>query len=186
MDSTSDVLKHFEERLSKALSFTRSELSKIRAGKADTDMLHSVRVMYYGNITPLTQIASIIATDAHTLEIKPWELSMLSEIEKAIINSNLGFMPQNTGEIIRIVVPSMSEERRISLVKMAKQEAEKCKVTIRSIRQECRDRLKALQKDGRSEDIIKKVESDIQNMTNDGIETVDTMLAAKEKNLMEV
>ncbi len=186
MDTPNDLVKYFDEHVSDILSILKKELSKIRAGKADPTMLQGINVLYYGNMTPLSQIAAINIVDIYTIEVKPWEKKMLQEIEKAINMSNLGLTPQNTGETVKIIVPPMSEERRISLVKMAKQEVEKGKVMVRNLRQECREKLKGLQKNGMSEDTVRKIETEIQIATDKYTKVIDNVLVEKEKNLKNV
>lgn len=186
MDTPNDLVKYFDEHVSDILSILKKELSKIRAGKADPTMLQGINVLYYGNMTPLSQIAAINIVDIHTIEVKPWEKKMLQEIEKAINMSNLGLTPQNTGETVKIIVPPMSEERRISLVKMAKQEVEKGKVMVRNLRQECREKLKGLQKNGMSEDTVRKIETEIQIATDKYTKVIDNVLVEKERNLIKM
>lgn len=186
MDTPNDLVKYFDEHVSDILSILKKELSKIRAGKADPTMLQGINVLYYGNMTPLSQIAAINIVDIHTIEVKPWEKKMLQEIEKAINMSNLGLTPQNTGGTVKIIVPPMSEERRISLVKMAKQEVEKGKVMVRNLRQECREKLKGLQKNGMSEDTVRKIETEIQIATDKYTKVIDNVLVEKERNLIKM
>lgn len=180
------VLKTNREMMDKAINHLESELGKIRTGKANPSMLDSVMVDYYGTMTPLNQIANVNTPDARTLVVQPWEKSRLADIERAIINSNLGLNPQNDGEIIRINVPALTEERRKEMVKMAKGEAENCKVSIRSARKTANENVKKLQKDGLAEDLAKDAENTIQNITKDYEAKVDDHVAKKEKEIMTI
>ena len=156
-DRIIDLKKKFEENLNNTISFLNKELVKIRTGKAHPSLFDGIKIDYYGNPTPLNQIASINIPDAKTIVIQPWDKSVLSLIEKAILNANLGFTPINNGEIIRINIPQLTEERRKEYVKLAKMEGEKAKVSIRNIRREFLEKLKKLEKEGVPEDEIKKV-----------------------------
>lgn len=172
--------------MDKAISHLEVELSKVRAGKANPSMLDNIYVDYYGNRTPLAQVANVNTQDARTLVIQPWEKSMLDPIAKAIHESNLGLNPQNDGVIIRISVPPLTEERRKDLVKTAKAEAENCKVAIRTIRKEANEEIKNSKKNGVTEDEIKEGEKGIQALTDQyGIKT-DKHLEIKEKEIMTV
>ena len=179
-------LEEAEELMRKAISHTSAELTKIRAGKAMPNMLDSVSVDYYGAMTPLGQVASVTTPDARTLVIKPWEKKMIAEIEKAIINSNLGFNPQNDGEIIRINIPALTEERRLQLVKQVKAEAEHGKVSIRNVRKDTNDSLKKLLKDGASEDQIKTAEDEVQKITDSNTSAIDELVVKKEADIMHI
>lgn len=175
-----------EEKMVNAIKHLERELVKIRAGKANPQMLDSVKVDYYGAMTPLAQIANINTPDPRSIVIQPWEKNMLSPIEKAIMSANLGFNPQNDGILIRVVVPPLTEERRKDLVKKSKAEAENCKVSIRNARREAIDAGKKLEKEGTSEDDIKRLEADIQELTNNHISQVDQMLEVKETDIMTI
>ena len=183
---TQTCLKQTKDNMNAAVSFFDRSLQKIRAGKASPQMLDGLRVEYYGNPTPLDQIANINTPDAHQIVIQPWERNMLPIIEKAILAANLGMTPQNNGEFIRLVVPTPSEERRKELVKKAKQEAEQTKVSIRNIRRSANDEAKKMKDDGVGEDSIKKLETDIQKVTDEMIAKVDKIVEAKEKEIMTV
>jgi ribosome recycling factor len=172
--------------MDKAISHLESELAKIRAGKASAQMLDGIYVDYYGNNTPLNQIANINTPDARTLAIQPWEKQMLGVIEKAIFGSNIGLTPMNDGQMIRINIPPLTEERRISLVKQSKVEAENCKVSIRTIRRDANEAIKKLQKDGLAEDIAKDAETRVQQLTDAYILKADKHLEIKEKEIMTV
>jgi ribosome recycling factor len=180
------ILNDTDEGMSKALEHLDGELSKIRAGKASPQMLDGVYVDYYGASTPLAQIGNVSTPDPRTLVIQPWEKNLLGAIEKAIANANLGFNPQNDGNIIRINIPALTEERRMQLVKMAKQEAEHGKVAIRNIRKEMNESIKKLIKDGLAEDEGKIGETKVQEYTDKNIKRIDDILAAKEKEILTV
>ena len=149
-------------------------------------MLDGIKVDYYGNPTPIDQVANVNTPDAHQIVIQPWERNMLPVIEKAILAANIGVTPQNNGEFIRLVIPAPTEERRKELVKKAKQDAEQTKVAIRNIRRTANDDAKKLKDDGVEEDAIKKLETDIQKATDEAISKVDKIMEAKEKEIMTV
>ncbi len=184
MEEIEIYLSTAEEMMEKAIDHTRSEFSKIRAGKAMPGMVDGVSVEYYGTMTPLNQVAGITTPDARTISIKPWEKNMLQEIERAIINSNLGFNPQNDGEQIRINIPPLTEERRLQLMKQVKAEAENGKISIRNTRKETNDSLKKLE--GVSEDLVKDAEDSVQKLTDSYTSKVDALVDAKEKDIMTV
>jgi len=180
------ALEEARDGMDKAIKHLESELTKIRAGRANPSMLDSVFVDYYGANTPLNQMANINSLDARTLSIQPWEKSVLENIEKAIINANLGLNPQNNGELIMINIPVLTEERRRDLVKKAKAEGEHAKVGIRSQRKDANDYIKGLEKDGLSEDLIKDGEDKVQKLTDQFSTKVDSLVDAKEKDIMTV
>ena len=185
-ESKTCIEKH-KTQMESAIVHLEKELTKVRAGKASPQMLQGVLVDYYGTPTPLEQVASVNTPDPKTINIQPWEKTLLKEIERTIINSNLGFNPQNTGEIIRINVPVLTEERRKELVKKAKEEAEKAKVAIRNVRRDGNEAAKKLEKAKTiSEDEVKLLEKEIQDITNKFIEKVDQVLAAKEKDILTI
>lgn len=184
MEEIEIYLATAEEMMDKAISHTNGELSKIRAGKAMPSMVEGINVEYYGAMTPLNQVAGVTTPDARTISIKPWEKNMLQEIERAIINSDLGFNPQNDGEQIRINIPPLTEERRLQLMKQVRSEAENGKVSIRSTRKETNDSLKKLE--GVSEDLIKDAESDVQKLTDKYTAKIDELVVSKEKDIMTV
>lgn len=186
MEEIEIYLETAKEMMEKAVQHTKEALTKIRAGKASPSMLDSIQVEYYGTMTPLSQVASVTTPDARTISVKPWEKTIIPEIEKAIINSDLGLNPQNDGELIRINVPALTEERRQMLVKQAKQEAENGKVSIRNARKDTNDLLRKLKNDGISEDAIKNSEIDVQELTDKYSANIDTILAAKETDIMTV
>jgi ribosome recycling factor len=172
--------------MDKAIDHADNELNKIRAGKANPSMLDDVMVDYYGSPTPLSQIGSVNTPDARTIVIQPWEKSLLSAIEKAIMEANLGVNPQNDGVIIRINVPPLTEERRRDLVKRAKGEAETGKIAIRNIRKDANEKIRKLKAEGVSEDEMKAGEAEVQKLTDAYIVKVDQLSEAKEKDIMTV
>ena len=184
MEEVDFFLEHAVETMGKSLARLSQELTKIRAGKAMPNMLDALNVDYYGNSTPVHQVASITTPDARTLIIKPWEKAMIVEIEKAIVNSDLGLNPQNDGEIVRINIPALTEERRIILVKQAKAAAENGKVSIRNIRKDTNEQLKKLLKEGASEDLIKDAEANVQKHTDEHVKKIDGVFEVKEKDIM--
>jgi ribosome recycling factor len=175
-----------EDGMKKAINHLETELSKIRAGKANPQMLDGIMVDYYGSQTPIGQIGNISVMDARTLTIQPWEKNMLQPIERAIIAANIGINPQNDGNIIRLFLPPLTEERRKELVKRSLGEGEHSRVAIRSIRRDAIESIKKGQKNGLSEDAAKDAEADIQNVTNKYIALVEKHLASKEKEIMAV
>ncbi|MDH5397237.1 MAG: ribosome recycling factor [Cyclobacteriaceae bacterium] len=179
-------LEDANEHMDKAIQHLNYELSHIRAGKANPAMLDSIKVDYYGTLTPLNQMSSVTTPDARTLMIKPWEKTVLHDIERAIINSDLGLNPQNDGEQVIINIPILTEERRVALVKQVRHEGELGKVSIRNIRKDVNDSLKKLQKDGASEDEVKRAEDRVQKMTDDHVKKVDELLHKKEEEIMTV
>jgi ribosome recycling factor len=149
-------------------------------------MLDSIHVDYYGSLTPLNQVSNVSTPDARTIAIQPWEKNLIPVIEKAILAANLGFNPENNGEIIRINIPALTEERRKLLVKQAGQEGETAKVSIRTSRKEANESLKKLLKDGLSEDVEKDAEAEVQKLTDDYGKKIDTLVEAKEKDIMTI
>jgi ribosome recycling factor len=186
MEEIDMLLEMAEESMLKALRYTSSELKKIRAGKASSNMLDGISIDYYGVPTPISQAASITTPDARTISIKPFEKSLLALIERAIINANLGLSPTNDGEFVRLNLPPMTEERRLDLVKKVKVEMETARINVRKVRQEIKDEIKKLKNDGVSEDAIKIGDERIQKITDEFMVKVDEMLAAKEKDIMSV
>lgn len=180
------AIKQTREMMEKAISHLENTLTKIRTGKANPSMLDSVMLDYYGSMTPLNQIANINTPDARTIVIQPWEKNKLSDIERAIINSNLGFNPQNDGDLIRISVPPLTEERRKEFVKMAKAEGEDSKVSIRNARRDGIEMIKKLQKDGLAEDMAKDAETRIDGISKEYVVKVDEHVSKKEKEIMTV
>jgi len=185
-DELSIILMDAEEHMKKAIQHLEVELVKIRAGRANPNMLDSIVVDYYGTPTPIGQVGNISVVDARTITIQPWEKNMLQPIERAIINSNIGLTPQNDGNIIRLFLPPLTEERRKELVKRVNGEGELSKVAIRSIRRDGIEHIKKLQKDGLSEDAAKDAEKDIQTLTDRYTVQIDNHLEAKDKEIMSV
>lgn len=175
-----------KERMEKAIEHLNNELRVIRAGKANPGMLSNIMVDYYGTLTPLQQVSNVGTLDARTISIQPWEKSMIGPIEKAILAANLGFNPQNNGEVIRIAVPPLTEERRKQLVKQVKSEGENARVSIRNARRDTNDEIKKLQKDGLSEDIAKDAEEEVQKLTDKFNKKVEELLEQKEEEILTV
>ena len=179
-------LEEAQSTMEKALAHTDSEFSKIRAGKASVGMLDGIMVDYYGAATPLAQVANINTPDARTIVVQPWEKSMISPIEKAIMEANIGLNPQNDGQLIRLNVPPLTEERRRDLVKKVKEEAERGRITVRNIRKSTNESIKKLKNDGASDDEIKVGEVEVQKLTDAFILKVDHLAEIKEKDVMTV
>ena len=186
IEKANEVLEFAELKMEDAVTHLQDELKTYRAGKANPAVFASVIVNYYGAATPLPQMSNITTPDAKTMLIQPWDKSMIHAIEKAIMDANLGFTPQNNGEVIRINVPALTEERRRELVKKAKGEGEAAKVAVRNARREAIDQLKKLQKDGLPEDVEKDDEEKVQKFTDKFVKKVDEVLEAKEKEIMTV
>jgi ribosome recycling factor len=180
------IIEEIKESMQHALTHLEKEFHKFRTGKASPQMLEGVRVDYYGNPTSVDKIANINTPDARTIIVQPWEKAMLNPLAKAILDANLGFNPQNNGEILRITVPPLTEERRRELVKKAKGEAEIARVSIRNIRRNAVEDAKKLEKEGLSEDDIKVLEKEIQHITDSFIAQADKILEHKEKDVMTV
>jgi len=186
INDTGKCLENMKNDMQGAINHLEKELEKIRAGKASPKMLDGVKVDYYGTMTPLDQVANLTTPDPKQIAIQPWERNLIPAIEKAIMAANLGFNPQNNGEIIRVIVPALTEERRKELVKKVKQEVEQAKVNIRNVRRNANGEAKDLKDSGVSEDEIKKLETDIQKMTDDFISKTDKYLEVKEKEIMTI
>lgn len=186
MEDIKSVLDKAKSAMEKAVSHTNSELNKIRAGKAQPDMLDGIMVPYYGAETPLNGVAAVTAPEARTLAIKPFDKSTIKDIEKAIIDSNLGFTPQNNGESIMINLPPMTQERRLELVKQSKGECENGKIGVRNARQDANNTLKKLKGEGISEDQVKGAEDDVQKMTDKYVKQIEDLLTKKEAEIMHV
>ena len=181
MENNQEIIDSAELNMMSAISHLETELAKIRAGKANPIMLKGVSVEYYGNMTPLNQVASVSTPNAQTISIQPWEKDMLEEIEKSIINSNLGLNPVNNGESLLINIPPLTEERRVELTKIAKSESESAKVSIRNSRKDANNKIKALDI---SEDLKSNLEIDSQQLTDKYIKKVDEMFTLKEKDIL--
>lgn len=182
-----DVIKKSEEKMNKTINSLNSELSTMKAGRANPTMLDRIQVEYYGSMCPLNQVANVSSPEPRLLVITPWEKPMLKEIEKAILKSDLGINPNNDGTIIRLLVPELTEETRKNLVKNVKKVGEQAKVAIRSIRKDANDKVKNFKKEGTiTEDEMKKGEDDIQKVTDKFVKEIDTIVAAKEKEIMSI
>lgn len=179
-------LEDAKEQMEKAIVRTENELAKVRAGKAMPSMLDGIFIDYYGTATPLAQVGNINTPDARTIVVQPWEKNLLSAIEKAIIDSNIGLNPQNDGNLIRLNIPALTEERRKDLVKKVREESEKGRVAIRNIRKDANESIKKLKNDGVSEDELKVGEGDVQKLTDSFIAKVDEMTEMKEKDIMTI
>ncbi len=186
MEEITMFLDEAQEMMDKSVRHLHAELGKIRAGKASPSMLDGIQVEYYGAPTPLNQVASVTTPDARTIFIKPWEKKVISDIERAIINSDLGLNPQNDGEQVIINIPVLTEERRQVLVKQARHEGEQARISIRNVRKEINDSLKQLQKEGAAEDDVKRAEDKVQEITDAHNKKVDEILAKKETEIMTV
>ena len=179
-------LDEAKEHMERSIKHLEDELTKVRAGRANSSMLNEIKVDSYGTLSPLTQISTVSTPDARTLMIKPWEKSMLHLIEKAILAANIGLTPMNDGEVIRLNIPTLTEERRKTLVKQVHQITEHSKVSIRNARREANDAIKSLMKDGLGEDAAKDAEHEIQHVPAAYIARVDKHLQAKEQEIMTV
>lgn len=180
------VIDELSVNMKKAISHLESEIGKVRAGKATPQIVDGIFVEYYGNPTPLNQVANITTPDARTISLQPWEKNMMGPIEKAIIASNIGLNPQNDGIVIRLYLPPLTEERRKELSKRVFNEGEHAKVAIRNIRRDSIEQVRKMQKDGLSEDTAKNAEGAIQGITDKFITTVDVVCKEKEKEIMTV
>jgi len=185
-DDATFVIDDASETMQKAISHLEVELTRIRAGKANPSMLDGITVEYYGAPTLISQVANVTVLDAKTISIQPWEKNMLAQIDRAILQANIGITPQNDGNQIRLFLPPLTEERRRELFKKASGEGEHSKVAIRNIRRDAIEQIKKLQKDGLSEDESKDAETAVQELTDKHIALVDKHLVAKEKEMMSV
>ena len=186
VENIESIIAVADDHMVKAINHLETELVKIRAGKANPQMLDGIQVDYYGSPMPINQVANISAMDARTLSIQPWVKNMLQPIERAIIAANIGINPQNDGNFIRLFLPPLTEERRKELVKRCHGEGEHSKVAIRSIRREAIEHIKKLEKTGLSEDAAKDAEAEVQQVTDKYIAVVEKHLASKEKEIMSV
>ncbi|MFN4110658.1 MAG: ribosome recycling factor [Ignavibacteria bacterium] len=181
------VLKETEEKMKKSVEVVRQEFAKIRTGKATTALLDGIKAEYYGSLVPLNQMANISVSDVHTLVVQPWDKSALQSIEKAILQSELGLNPINDGNILRIPIPPLTEERRKDLVKLCKKFAEDGRIAVRNVRRDAIEHLKKMEKDEHlSEDDRKLAEKEVQKLTDKYIEHINELLDHKEKEIMEV
>ncbi len=181
-----DIQKGAEEQMQSAVMYLDDTLAHIRAGKASPSLLDSIRVDYYGQLSPLANVATVTTPDARTIQIQPWEKKMLNDIERAIINSNIGLAPNNNGESIRLIIPPLTEERRRDLAKQCKAEAENAKVSVRNARRDAIDTLKKQIKEGLPEDAEKDAENEMQKLHDKYIRRIDEVYAKKEKEIMTV
>ena len=179
-------LQQYEDKMKKAFEFLESDYAAIRAGRANPHVLDKLRVDYYGTPTPIQQVGNVTVPEARIIQIAPWEKSLLKEIEKAILTSDIGINPTNDGSVIRLVFPELTEERRKDLVKDVKKKAEESKVAIRNIRRDGNDAFKKLAKAEVSEDEVKQLEEELQKLTDKFIKNVDALMATKSKEIMSV
>lgn len=186
-DSAKELVSAAESKMQSAVNFLEEDLKSYRIGRANPAVFNGIMVDYYGNPTPLQQVASVSAPDAKTLAIQPWEKSMISKIEKAIIDGNIGLTPSNNGETIRCTVPPLTEDRRKELIKKAKNAGENAKIVVRNARRDAVDALKKAQKASAfSEDVEKEAEDEVQKLTDKNVKKVDEIVAAKEKDILTV
>ncbi len=182
-----DAHKEFETKMQKTIEVVKSDFASVRAGRANAGVLDKIQVEYYGVLTPLQQVASISSPDPRTLVIQPWDASLLKEIEKAIQTSDLGINPQNDGKLVRLSFPQLTEERRKELTKQVRKYGENGKVAIRNIRRDAMDQFKTREKKGEiTEDTLKDFEDDLQKLTDKYCKEIDTLVSAKEEELMAV
>jgi len=182
-----DITKKLEEKMQKTISVLKSDLSTMKAGRANPTMLDRIQVDYYGSLCPINQVANISAPEPRVLVIAAWEKSLLKDIEKAILKSDLGINPSNDGNVIRLVVPELTEETRKNLVKNVKKTGEEAKIALRAIRRDANDKIKALKKDNEiTEDEQKISEENVQKITDNFVKEVDTIILAKEKEIMSI
>ena len=186
MEEVNIAFAEAQAHMDKALEHLDHELAKLRTGKASTSLVADLQVEYYGAPTPVPQIANVQVADARTIIIQPWERNMLSAIERVIINANIGITPANDGEVIRLSIPPLTEERRIELAKKAKHAAEESKVGIRNARHKALDHIKKAVKDGLPEDLGKRKEAEMQDLVNKYVEQTDKVVSNKEKEIMTV
>lgn len=186
MSEVKTYLEPAEEKMEMAVEYLDETLSRIRAGKANAKILEGIRVEYYGSAVPISNVANVSVPDARTIAITPWEKPMFKEIEKAIINSELGITPENNGEVIRLTIPPLTEDRRKALVKQCKAEAENAKVSVRNARRDAIDGLKKAIKNGMPEDVSKDGEAKAQKIHDNYMKKIDDIFAAKEKEILTV
>ena len=186
MNDVNHYLNSAEEKMELAVGFLAESLAHIRAGKANPKILDGIRVDYYGSAAPISNVANVSVPDARTITITPWEKSMFKEIERAIINSDLGITPENNGEVIRISIPPLTEDRRKALVKQSKGEAEQAKISVRNARRDAIEGLKKAIKEGMPEDVEKDAETSVQKVHDKYMKRIDEVLAAKEKEILTV
>jgi len=183
----SDVKRKATERMEAALEHLKRELGGLRTGRASTTLLDTIKVDYYGTLTPLKQVANVAVPESRLITVQPWEPQLIREIEKAIMASGLGLTPANDGKIIRIPVPPLTEERRKELIKVCKKHGEETKIALRNIRRESNEELKHQQKDAKlSEDELRKAENEVQKLTDQYVQKVDQILKKKEEEILEI
>jgi len=181
-----DIKKDTRTRMSKSVEALKHEFAKLRTGRAQASLLDQVSVSYYGTETPINQVASVVVSDARTLTVTPWEKKIVPDVEKAILNSDLGLNPVSAGDVIRVPLPALTEERRKEMTKVVRQEAENARIAIRNIRRDANQHLKGLIKDEHlAKDEEHRAEDEVQKLTNEFIAEVDELLTAKEQDLME-
>ena len=182
-----EILDDTSRRMDKSIDALRQELHKIRTGKATTALLDTVKVDYYGTMTPLNQMANVSVLDAHTLTVQPWDKSSLQGVEKAIMSADLGLNPANDGNVIRVPIPPLNEERRLEFVKIVKKHGEECKIALRNVRRDAIEHLKTAEKEDHvSEDARMKAEKQVQDLTDKHSKVVDDLVRDKEAEVMEV
>lgn len=185
-EEINQLMQTTREEMEKAIEHLQFELTKVRTGKASASILIDIAVNYYGTMTPLNQVANISTSDSRTLVIQPWEKSMLAHIEKAIFEANLGITPMNDGEVVRLSIPPLTEERRLTLVKQAKHLGEEGKISLRSSRHKALDAIKKAVKDGYPEDAGKRKENEVQDLITEYTKKIDHLVEVKEKDVMTV
>lgn len=182
-----DLIKEAESNMKKSIDLLKKDFASMRAGRATPALLDKIMVNYYGTPTPVNQLANISVPEARLLVIQPWDKSSLSEIERAIMKSDLGITPASDGTVIRLNIPQLTQERRKELVKSIKKKAEECRVAVRNVRRDVNDQLKSLQKDGKtSEDDLKRGQDEVQKLTDRYIKEIDNLLSVKEQEIMQV
>ncbi|MDR2118930.1 MAG: ribosome recycling factor [Tannerellaceae bacterium] len=186
MTDTKQYVKAAGDKMDGAIAHLDEQLAHIRAGKANPKILDGIKVLYYGNLTPLSGVATVTAPDAKTILVTPWEKTLIKEIEKAIMNSEVGITPENNGEVIRLGIPPLTEERRRALAKQSKHEAENAKISVRNARRDAIELLKKSVKEGVPEDVEKDAEAEVQKIHDRFIKKIDELYAAKEKEIMTV
>lgn len=186
MSEINNIVSNSRPKFEKAITHLEQEMMKIRAGKANPNMLHGVMVEAYGSMSPLSSVCNITTPDVRMLQLQVWDKEQIPAIEKAIMQANIGLTPQNDGEVIRINIPPLTEERRIMLVKQAKTELENCKISIRNIRRDTIEDIRKLKNDGVSEDMIKGGENKVQTVTDEFISNAESIFNSKEKEIMTV
>ena len=182
-----DITKDVIHRMDQAVIHTRTEMSKVRTGRANTELVESIKISYYGSLTPLNQLSTISIPEPRLITIHPFDKSVIDEIEKAIMESNLGLTPNNNGEVIHVPIPRLSEERRVDLTKYIHKLAEEGRIAVRNVRRDAINHLRTLQKEDHiSEDEIKRSESEMQNITDGHVKTLNELMESKEKEIMVV